>query len=345
MTQKSLIAKKKNLRIILKYLNNNKIRKIFIEFKKILNNYENFAVAVSGGPDSLSLSFLSKCFSIKNRAKIKFYIVDHKLRKNSSSEAKLVCSILKKIGITCKVLTWKGKKPTSNIQAVARKKRYSLLINQCKKDNINNLLLGHHIDDLYENFLIRLLRGSGLKGLTSFGNQSKYKINNINILRPLMNFEKDDLIYISKKVFSNYIKDPSNLDENFKRIKIRNLISNLKQEGLDKKKLKLTINNLKDSDTTISFYVKKNIDNNTTFFKNKKTIFIKNIFFEQPNEIVFRSLSFLIKLVGDKYYNVRGKSIQTLVEKIKKDEVRKKTTLGGCFIEKFQETIIISREN
>jgi tRNA(Ile)-lysidine synthase len=345
LRQKSLIAKNKNLRIILKHLDNNRIQKNFIEFKKNLNENENFAVAVSGGPDSLSLSFLSKCFSIKNETKIKFYIVDHRLRKNSFSEAQLVCTILKKIGINCKVLTWRGKKPKSNIQAVARKKRYSLLTNQCKKDNIKNLLLGHHIDDLYENFLIRLLRGSGLKGLTSFGNKSEYKVNDINILRPLMNLEKDDLIYMSKKVFGNYIKDPSNLDENFKRVKIRNLISNLKQEGLDKKKLKLTINNLKDSENSINFYVKKNIDNNTTFFKKKNTFLVNNIFFDQPNEIVFRSLSFLIKIIGDKYYNVRGKNIQRLIKKIKKDEVKKKTTLGRCFIEKFQKTIIISREN
>ena len=340
-----MIAKNKNHRVILKYLDNNKIRKNFIEFKSNLNKNENFAVAVSGGPDSLSLSFLSRCFSIKNETEIKFYIVDHKLRKNSSLEAKLVHTILKKIGINCKVLTWRGKKPKSNIQAVARKKRYSLLTNQCKKDNINNLLLGHHIDDLYENFLIRLLRGSGLKGLTSFGNKSEYKLNDINILRPLMNLEKDDLIYISKKVFGHYIKDPSNLDENFKRVKIRNLISNLKKEGLDKKKLKLTINNLKDSDNSINFYVKKNIDNNTTFSKKKNTFLVNNIFFDQPNEIVFRSLSFLIKIIGDKYYNVRGKNIQSLIKKIKKDEVKNKITLGRCFIEKFHKTIIISREN
>ena len=340
-----MIVKNKNLRIILKHLNNNQIRKIFIKFKNHLDKNESFAVAVSGGPDSLSLSFLSKCFSIKESVNVKFYIVDHKLRKNSSSEARLVCNILKKIGINCKVLTWKGKKPISNIQAIARKKRYSLLISQCKKDNINNLLLGHHIDDLYENFLIRLLRGSGLKGLTSFGNKSEYKVNNINIIRPLMSFEKNDLIYISKKVFGYYIEDPSNLDENFKRIKIRKLISNLKQEGLDKKKLKLTINNLKDSEETIHFYVEKNIDNNTIFFKRKNTFFVNNTFFDQPNEIVFRSLSFLIKVVGGKYYNARGKNIQNLIKKIKKDEIRKKTTLGRCFIEKFQKTIIISREN
>ena len=153
------------------------------------------------------------------------------------------------------------------------------------------------------------------------------------------------MIYISKKVFGYYIKDPSNLDENFKRVKIRNLISNLKKEGLDKAKLNLTINNLKDSENSINFYVKKNIDNNSTFLKKKNTFLVNNFFFEQPNEIVFRSLSFLIKVIGEKYYNVRGKNIQNLIKKIKKDGIGKKTTLGRCFIEKFHKTIIISREN
>ena len=97
-----MIAKNKNLRIILKHLNNNKIRKNFIEFKQNLSENKSFAVAVSGGPDSLSLSFLSKCLSIQNETEIKFYIVDHKLRKNSSSEAKLVCSILKKLELNVK---------------------------------------------------------------------------------------------------------------------------------------------------------------------------------------------------------------------------------------------------
>ena len=47
------------------------------------------------------------------------------------------------------------KKPKKNIQAVARNKRYSLLFEQCRKYKINNILLGHHYDDLIENFLIR----------------------------------------------------------------------------------------------------------------------------------------------------------------------------------------------
>ena len=344
MKKKSLTAKKKIHNSILKHLTNKKILKIYKEFKSSLNINNNLAVAVSGGPDSLSLAFLAKCFSLINNVDVKFYIVDHKLRKNSSSEAKLVFLTLKKFDINCKILNWYGNKPLTNIQALARDKRYSLLTNQCKKNKVNYLLLGHHADDLYENFLIRLLRGSGLKGLTSFGKTSEYKKNGIKILRPLINLEKKELIYLSNKVFNFFIKDPSNLNENFKRIRIRNLMENFKKEGLDKKKLKLTIRNLKDSDQSINFYVKKNIDQNTRFFNKKNTFILNNFFFDQSHEVIFRSLSFLMKLVSGKYYVARGKSINDLIKKIKLNKISTKVTLGGCFVEKINETVLISRE-
>ena len=344
MKKKSLNAKKKTHNLILKHLSNPKVLKIFKEFKNTLNIKKNFAVAVSGGSDSLSLAFLAKCYSLLNKLEVKFYLVDHGLRKNSSSEAKLVSSILKKFEINCKILTWVGIKPSSNIQALARDKRYSLLTNECKKNKINYLLTGHHIDDLYENFLIRLLRGSGLKGLTSFGKISEYKTNGINILRPLINIEKNELVFLSNKVFNFFVEDPSNLNENFKRIRIRNLINNLEKEGLNKKKLRLTIKNLKDSDQSINFYVKKNIDENTKFFKNKNTFILNKFFFDQPHEIIFRSLSFLMKSVSEKYYVARGKRVEDLIKKIKTDKIKTKVTLGGCFVEKINETILISRE-
>jgi tRNA(Ile)-lysidine synthase len=206
-------------------------------------------------------------------------------------------------------------------------------------------LIGHHIDDLYENFLLRLLRGSGLKGLTSFGKTAECKKNSINIFRPLINVEKKDLIYLSRKVFNFFIEDPSNLNENFKRIRIRNLLKNLEKEGLDKKKLKLTINNLKDTDEAINFYVTKNILQNAKFFKKRNIFMLSKVFFEQPHEIVFRSLSSLLNIISGKYYPPRGKSIDELINKIKSNQINIKTTLGGCFIEKVNETVLILREN
>jgi tRNA(Ile)-lysidine synthase len=114
-------------------------------------------------------------------------------------------------------------------------------------------LLGHHSNDLFENFLIRVVRGSGLNGLVSFNNCVKYKDEDLNILRPLLNLEKNDLINISKIVFKFFIKDPSNINETYKRTRIRTLLESLEKEGLDLKKLKLTIDNLRDSDKSIKF--------------------------------------------------------------------------------------------
>ena len=149
-----------------------------------------------------------------------------------------------------------GKNPKI-ISNLSQEKRYNLLINQSKKFKINHILFGHHEDDVYENFLIRLLRGSGLKGIVSL--EKTTLINNANILRPLINVEKKDLIYISKKVFNKYVEDPSNEDEIFKRVRIRNLIKNLESEGLDKSKFKLSINNLKSVDQSIQFFCEKNL--------------------------------------------------------------------------------------
>ena len=344
MNQKNLSAQNKTHREILSHLNTKKISKIFKEFKSSLKVKENLAVAVSGGPDSLALAYLTKCYSIKNKLNVKYFIVDHKLRAESSLEAKRVKNILKKIDIYCKILRWNGKKPSKNIQAMARNKRYSLLANECKKNDIKYLLLGHHINDLFENFLIRLVRGSGLKGLISFGKDTKYVGQNLNILRPLLDLEKNDLIEISKKVFNFFVEDPSNINEDYKRIRIRNLLKSLEKEGLDKKKFKLTIENLKNSNKSIKFYVNKNLDDNSVFFKRKNLYILNNSFFDQSHEIIFRSLTEIIQKLGKKYYPVRGKSINELIKNISEKSITK-VTLGGCFIERINETTLISREN
>ena len=179
MKKKSLSAKKKIHKNLLKNLNNQKINRVFREFTNYLDfnvdeKFLKFGVAISGGPDSLALAFLTKCYLLKNKLiSAKFFIVDHNLRRESSNEAELVKQFLKKFDINCEILKWIGKKPHSNIQRIARDNRYNLLKKSCKKNNICHLLIGHHIDDLYENFFIRLLRGSGLRGLSSFGDVIK----------------------------------------------------------------------------------------------------------------------------------------------------------------------------
>jgi len=343
MNLKNLSVQSKIHKKILYHLKKKKISRIFNEFSTSLKVKKNLAVAVSGGADSLALAYLTKCYALKNNIEVKYFIVDHKIRKESSLEAKSVKSALKKIGIESKVLIWKGKKPSKNIQAIARNKRYSLLADECKKNDINYLLIGHHLNDLFENFLIRLVRGSGLNGLISFDKNTKYKDKNLNILRPLLDLEKNDLLHISKEVFNFFVDDPSNTNIDYKRTRIRNLIQTLEKEGLDKTKLKLTINNLKDSNKTIKFYVDKNLEKNSVFLTKKNTYILNNNFFDQSHEVIFRSLTKIIQNLGKRYYPVRGKSINELIKGIDVKSFSK-VTLGGCFIERVNETILISQE-
>ena len=341
MSLRNLSAKKKIPKILSLKLNNKKINQIYKKFERTLDLKTNFAVAVSGGPDSLALAFLAKVYALKNKLTAKFFIVDHKIRLESKKEAKFVKQILSKFKIDTEILTWNGKKPTKNIQSLARKKRYNLLYSRCDKFKIKNILLGHHQDDLIENFFIRMLRGSGLRGLVSL--DKKNKIENKILLRPLLNQKKENLIFLSNHVFNSYIKDPSNKEEKYQRTRIRKFIQDLKKEGLDKKKFMKTIKNLKSSNSVINFYVDKNLKTNTFISSLKNKLVINNDFFQQPYEIIFRSLSEAIKLIGRNYYSVRGKKLDKIIHEILNNKIIR-TTLGGCVIEKVNQTIIISKE-
>ena len=248
---------------------------------------------------------------------------------------------MKKNSIDSNILTLKGRKPNKNIQSLARQKRYKLLFAKCKQFKINHILLGHHLDDLFENFFIRLVRGSGLRGLISLDKKNKKGLINLN--RPLLDQKKSDLIFLSNKIFEFYIKDPSNEKDKFLRIKIRKLITNLQKDGLDKNKLSMTIDNLKRSNNVIDFYVSENLEKNTFFSLKKDHLILNKKFFQQPYEVVFRAFSDSIQFVGKKYYPARGKKLDRIISDIENDKVYK-STLGGCVIEKVNQTVIISKE-
>ena len=341
MSQKNLNVLSKTHRFLLKKLKDKQTLKIYQKFENCLDINENFVVAVSGGPDSLALSYLAKIYSIKKSLNVKYFIVDHKLRKKSTLEAELVKKKLKKYSINLNILTWNGNKPKKNIQSIARNKRYELLSNETKKLKIKNILLGHHLDDLFENFFIRILRGSGLNGLVSL--DKKIQNEKINLIRPLLGFDKKDLIYISKYIFGSFVEDPSNEDDKFKRVKIRNILKQLEVEGLDKNKFLLTIKNLKFANETIKFYTKKNLTDNISFLKKKKSVVLNKFFFNNSAEVVFRSFTEIIKRVGKRYYPTRGKKIDNIIHLI---DVKPsfKVTLGGCIIKKVNETVIVSKE-
>ena len=84
MSLKNLNARKKIPNIYNSRLSNQRVNQIFKKFEKSFKIDTNFIVAVSGGADSLALAFLTKVYALKKNLYPKYFIVDHKLRKEST---------------------------------------------------------------------------------------------------------------------------------------------------------------------------------------------------------------------------------------------------------------------
>ena len=344
MRRKNLIAKRKvkEKKLLIK---NNKVRKFYNKFKKIVHQYikkESFVLAVSGGADSLCLAYFSSIYASEFKNKFHILIVNHNLRKESYSEAISVKKILKSKRIKSKILNWDGKLPERNIQKNARNIRYSLLSNFCLQKNIKFLITAHHMDDQIENFFIRLFRGSGLAGLSSMSEKVDYS-NNLTILRPFLNFKKEDLKYSTMHYFKTYIEDPSNKDEKFLRVRVRKYKSNMEKEGLNTEKIIKTVNNLMSARKALNFYKNKALYRHVSFISKNKCLINRQIFTEEAGEVIFKSFSDILSLVSGAYYPPRSRKVINLINRLKKGRFNK-STLGGCVIEKKDGFVSVSKE-
>lgn len=344
---KNYLMKRKDLTAVsLKLLEDKKINHIYFRFREKISSFvgkEKFAIAVSGGSDSLALSVLAKLYSLENDSDFISLIIDHKLRKESAEEAKETYKNLTVRKIKAKILTYQGEKFSSNIQKKARDLRYDLFEKYCVKNKIKFLILAHHQDDLIENFYIRLIRGSGIKGLTSL--QSIFEYNkNFYLLRPLLNFNKQELLTVTKKYYSSWIEDPSNKNDKFLRVRIRKMQTRLQKEGFDPKRIIKTIDNLNTAKDSLDFYIFKSEKKYLNFYKEGYATLKSSIFNNEAQEVIFRVIIKAIHFVSGEYYPPRSDSLKGLMKNLLAKSF-KSSTLGGCLIEKNKNIISFYRED
>ena len=316
---------------------------IYQKVKSILKKYKRnntFVVAVSGGSDSLALVSIIKNLIQENKYKFFFAIVDHNLRKNSAAEALSVKRLLSKYGINLTILKNK-KKIDKNIQKNAREIRYNLLEKFCKKKKAKSLIVAHHQDDQVETFLIRLSRGSGVEGLSSMNEITTLK-QGTSLIRPLLDFKKNELISITKHTFNKFFKDPSNKNRKFLRTNIRELKKNLEKKGIDIEKIVRSIKNIASTKEAINFYVERSIKKYITF-KGKLTILNLEKFRQEPKEIKFKIVNKIIKKTTNSYYPPRSKKVLNLIDGFQRNRI-KKLTLGGCIFERKNRFLFVSKE-
>lgn len=182
-----------------------------------------FAVAVSGGSDSMCMLELARIWAQKTKAKIFVVVIDHGMRK-FNSEINLIEDFCKKNKLFCQIIKWNYQGTIeSNIQARAREARYKLISDFCKENDIFYTLVGHHVQDFVENFVMRLARKSGA---FAFSIDKTSIANDVIILRPLFNFTKVECVNFLMENKISWVEDPTNKNTKFARNNIRALFEN-----------------------------------------------------------------------------------------------------------------------
>lgn len=197
--------------------------------KEQINKNDILVVGVSGGPDSMAL--LSLLCNLKKEMPIQIICahINHNIRKESEAEELFVADFCKQNGIifeAMKIQTYS----TDNFHNEARIKRYQFFEQLIKKYSAKYLLTAHHADDLMETILMRIVRGSTLKGYSGF--QECVKRDTYVILRPLIHATKEEIYeYLSKNgIF--YVEDQSNLKDGYTRNRFRKyIVPEIKKEN------------------------------------------------------------------------------------------------------------------
>ncbi|MBX7146235.1 MAG: tRNA lysidine(34) synthetase TilS [Alphaproteobacteria bacterium] len=316
----------------------------FDDLMRSLGPYEkevDIAIGVSGGADSLCLTLLAYEWIKFYKGRLFALTVDHQLRSQSLAEAENVGMWLEKLKISHKILIPPIPFIKGNQQNYARNIRYKLLTDYCKQNNILHLLIAHNAEDQIESSLLNLGRGSGVYGLS--GMSAVHCINSVRILRPLLTINKS-IILATLKNFGcqTWIEDPSNTNENYKRIQIRKLLPTLKSI-LPFNYVQKTISNLGYTRSAIDQILTQVLAKSVAFYPEGYIVFCYNFFETLPFDFFLRCLSYCLLTVGNNDYTPRLRSIMNLACEIKKG-LNKKRTLAGCIIMPWKGKILICRE-
>lgn len=284
------------------------------------------AVAVSGGPDSLALALLAAAWAQERGVTLTALTVDHGLRPESATEAQQVGQWLAERGIPHQTLRWEGVKPTANIQAIARQARYDLLTGWCRAHGVPVLLLGHHADDQIETFLLRLGRGSGLRGLS--GMRATAECNGVTLLRPLLAFFKADLQATLTAAGQAWLEDPSNHHPHFSRSLVRDLAAQLPAAGIPARRVLLAVRNLQRASDAIDALVAERLWRACDIRPEGYAV-LSQAALEGPDELALRTLAAVLQMVGGKIQTGRLDALEALLAELRQAQPVRRT-LQGC---------------
>lgn len=246
-------------------------------------------LAVSGGADSLALLLLAAAL---RPGAIEVATVDHGFRPESRAEAEMVAGLCQQKSIPHAILTvqWKAP-PQTALQERARLARYRLLAAWAKERGLGALATAHHLDDQVETFIMRLVRGAGVTGLAGMRRVTATPGSDVPLIRPLLGWRRSELEMICADAGIVPADDPSNADERFERVRVRQALGQLPE--FDMNAVGQSLANLSQADAALQWAAAREWDESVTTLDSEIIYRPDNAPLEIRRRIVARAIATL----------------------------------------------------
>jgi len=299
---------------------------------------DRVGVAVSGGGDSVALLHAVSEYFRETTTLVFSATVNHGLRTEAIDEAQFCARISRKFNVPHSILNWTGWDGTGNLQEQARTARYALLTAWAQDNTLCWLLMAHTADDQAETLLMRLARSAGVDGLA--GIPKRRRIDNLTIVRPFLECRRSDLRTYLRAQNVTWIDDPSNQDQHFERIQVRNALVTLQKLGITVQSLSNVAAHSRHARQSLNWCAR--IGAQTTTYLDCGDVLIDPEKFNQlPDELARRVFVRTLLWIGGGCYAPRRASVQTAL-----DALRNQTshTLNGCLLLPQDSQMRICRE-
>ena len=195
----------------------------------LLKNNDTIIIGLSGGPDSMCL--LDIVLKLKKKPRIICAHINHNIREESKEELNFITEFCQKKQLTLETTTFDKKSENEDYNELElREKRYKYFGELMKKYNAKYLFTAHHGDDLIETILMRISRGSNLKGYSGF--QTESNKNGIEVIKPLIFVTKDEIQKYNEENNITYVNDKTNDSDEYTRNRYRHhVLPFLKKEN------------------------------------------------------------------------------------------------------------------
>jgi tRNA(Ile)-lysidine synthase len=268
-------------------------------FSRHLTGNPSLVLAVSGGADSMALMRLVARWQAglepRSRSDVHVVTVDHALRPEAAAEADFVMEEAALLGLPAQKLRWDGPHPKTGVPAAAREARYRLMADVCRPLQAV-LVTAHTLDDQAETLVMALARGAGVDGLSAM--QSKTELNGLSIVRPFLEIARARLHATLSRAGASWVEDPTNRDAAYERVRVRDALKLLEQEGVSHSDLARSSRRLSRARAALAHAADALMRNAVIHEVSGFARIMREPFFWAPDEIQLRCLLATIKTYG-----------------------------------------------